>query len=142
MRTYNIGILGAGVISRTYLGDIQAFYKKLKVVACADIRISNAEKLADEYKISKAYTVDDLLQDDEIEIVINLTPPQFHVELARQIIAAGKHLFSEKPFAPSVKEAGEILDLAKKMELKLGVLRIRFWHPVCKVCGIILTQDS
>lgn len=53
-----------------------------------------------------------MLNDDEVEIVINLTLPQFHVELNKQIITADKHLFSEKPFAPNLKDAKEVLDLA------------------------------
>ena len=120
LRIFKIGILGSGVISRTYLADIKAFYKKLDVIACADINIELAQKLASEFDIKKAYTPEELLNDDEVEIIINLTPPQFHVELGRQIIMAGKHLFSEKPFAPSLKEAKEVLDLAKAKGVKVG----------------------
>lgn len=115
-----MGILGAGVISRTYLSDIKAFYKDLEVIACADINIKLAQKLAEEYEIEKAYTTEGLLNDSEVEIVVNLTPPQYHVELNKQIIAAGKHLFSEKPFAPTLQEAKEVLDLAEEKGVKVG----------------------
>lgn len=94
MRIFKIGILGCGIISRTYLADIKAFYKNLEVIACADIDVQLSQKLASEFGIKKAYTPEELLNDDEVEIVINLTPPQFHVELGKQIITAGKHLFS------------------------------------------------
>lgn len=120
MRIFKIGILGAGVISRTYLADIKAFYKNLEVIACADIDVELSQKLASEFGIKKAYTSEELLKDDEVEIVINLTPPQFHVELNKQIIAAGKHLFSEKPFAPNLKAAKEVLDLADAKGVKVG----------------------
>ncbi len=120
MRVFKIGILGSGVISRTYLADIKAFYKSLEVIACADISIELSQKLASEFGIKKAYTPEELLNDDEVEIVINLTPPQFHVELNKQIIAAGKHLFSEKPFAPTLKDAKEVLELAAAKEVKVG----------------------
>lgn len=115
-----MGILGSGVISRTYLADIKAFYKKLEVIACADIDIELSQKLASEFGIRKAYTTEELLNDDEVEIVINLTPPQFHVELGKRIITAGKHLFSEKPFAPNLKAAKEVLDLAAAKGVKVG----------------------
>jgi Predicted dehydrogenases and related proteins len=108
------------VISRTYLADIKAFYKNLEVIACADIDVELSGKLASEFDIKKAYTTEELLKDDEVEIVINLTPPQFHVELNKRIITAGKHLFSEKPFAPSLKEAKEVLDLAEAKGVKVG----------------------
>jgi predicted dehydrogenase len=120
LRIFKVGILGSGVISRTYLADIKAFYKNLEVIACADIDVELSQKLASEFDIKKACTPKELLNDDEVEIVINLTPPQFHVELGKQIITAGKHLFSEKPFAPSLKDAKEVLDLADAKGVKVG----------------------
>ncbi len=115
-----MGIVGSGVISRTYLADIQAFYRDLEVVACADIEIALAQKLASEFNIPKAYVTEDMLNDPEIDIVINLTPPQFHVAVDRQIIRAGKHLFSEKPFAPTLQEAKEVLALAEEAGVRVG----------------------
>lgn len=120
MRIFKVGVLGSGVISRTYLSDIKAFYKNLDIVACADINLEYSRKLASEFNIKKAYTVKELLEDEEVEIVINLTPPQFHVELGKQIITAGKHLFSEKPFAPNLADAKEVLDLADRKGVKIG----------------------
>ena len=120
MRVFKIGVLGCGVISRTYVSDIQAFYPQLRVVACADVDIGRARRLAETYDIARACTPEELLGDREVEIVLNLTPPQLHVALDRQILAAGKHLFSEKPFAPSVAEAREILALAEQAGLRVG----------------------
>lgn len=120
MRTYQIGVLGCGVISRTYLADIQSFFRELHIDACADVDITQAQKLADEFHIKKVYTPEELLQDPEIEIIINLTPPQFHVSLNKKIILAGKHLFSEKPFAPNVDDAREVLELAKEKKVLVG----------------------
>lgn len=120
MRRFEIGILGCGVISRTYLADIKAFYPDLHVLACADVSKELAEKLAGEFEIERAYTTDELLADKDVEIVVNLTPPLFHVELNKRIIAAGKHCFSEKPFAHSLKAAKEVLDLAGKTGVMVG----------------------
>ena len=120
LRIFKIGILGSGFISRTYLADIKAFYKNLEVIACADIDMELSKKLASEFGIKKAYATEGLLKDEEVEIVINLTPPQVHVELNKQIITAGKHLFSEKPFAPSLNDAREVLDLAEAKGVKVG----------------------
>ena len=120
MRVYNVGIIGCGVISRTYAGDIRAFYPELRVAACADVNPNLAKKLADEFDIPRACTTEELLGDSAIDIVLNLTPPQFHVALDRQIIAAGKHLFSEKPFAPNVAQALEILALAAQKGVMVG----------------------
>ncbi len=120
MRVYNVGIIGCGVISRTYAGDIRAFYPELRVAACADVNPSLAKKLADEFDIPRACKTEELLGDSAIDIVLNLTPPQFHVALDRQIIAAGKHLFSEKPFAPNVAQAREVLALAAQKGVMVG----------------------
>ncbi len=120
MRTYKLGILGSGVISRTYIRDIQTFFRDLEVTACADIDIGLAQKLAEEFGIPKACVTEELLKDPDIDIVVNLTPPQAHVALDRQILRAGKHLFSEKPFAPTLAQAQEILELAREQKLCLG----------------------
>lgn len=120
MRRFNVGVLGCGVISRTYVSDIQAFYPQLNIVACADVSLGLAERLAHEFNIPRACVTEELLRDDAVEIVLNLTPPQFHVALDRQIIAAGKHLFSEKPFAHTVAEAREVLALAEQAGVRVG----------------------
>lgn len=120
MRIFEIGILGCGVISRTYIPDIQKFFPQLHICACADVELSFAQKLAEAYGIEKACTVDELLADDKIDIIINLTPPQFHVDLNKRIILAGKHVFTEKPFAPNVDQAREVIDLAKEKGVMIG----------------------
>ena len=120
MRTFHVGILGCGMISRTYAGDIGRFYPQLKIIACADVRNESAEKLAKEFHIPKACTPEELLADRDLEIIINLTPPQVHVEVNRSIIEAGKHLFSEKPFAQTVAQTKELLDLAEKKGVRVG----------------------
>ncbi len=120
MRRYTVGILGSGVISRTYLADIRSFYHQLQVTACADLLPERAEALAREFEVPHACTVEQLLRDPDVDIVVNLTPPQSHVEVDRQILEAGKHLFSEKPFAPTLAQAKEILALAAQKGLQVG----------------------
>jgi len=120
MRYLNVGILGCGVISRTYAGDIARFFPQLRIAACADLTSDLAKKLAEEFGIPKVYETGEMLRDPEIDIVINLTPPQAHTELNRKIIEAGKHLFCEKPFAHTPEEAQELLDLADRKGVQAG----------------------
>ena len=120
MHSLNVGILGCGVISRTYAGDIGRFFPQLRLAACADCEIGPAEKLAGEFGIPKACVTEELLDDPEIDLVINLTPPQTHAELNRRILEAGKHLFCEKPFAQTPEDARELLDLADRKGLQAG----------------------
>lgn len=120
MRRYKVGILGTGVISRTYLADIRAFYRPLEVVACADLLQERAQTLAKEFSVPRACTVEELLQSQDIDIIVNLTPPQAHVEIDRKILEAGKHLFSEKPFAPTLAQAKDLLELATRKGVQVG----------------------
>lgn len=120
MRDFNIGILGCGVISRTYAADIKTFYHKLHITACADVLPEAARKLAEEFGIPRVCTPEEMLGDPGIEIIIDLTPPQFHVELNRKIIEAGKHLFSEKPFAQTAAEAEALVALAAEKGVLVG----------------------
>ncbi len=120
MNIQNVGILGCGVISRTYAGDIRRFFPQLNLMACADLNVSLAEKLAGEFGIPRAYRPEELLKDHDINIVIDLTPPQVHTALNRKIIEAGKHLFSEKPFTQTTEDAQALLSLAEEKGVQVG----------------------
>ena len=120
LKQTNVGILGCGYISRTYAGDIRDFFPQLKVLACADVTLPLAEKLAKEFGIPQPCLTEELLQNPDVEIIVNLTPPQVHEELNRRILESGKHLFSEKPFAQSAETAQELLALADSKGLKVG----------------------
>lgn len=120
MRQHKVGILGCGVISNTYIGDIRKFYKALDITACADVIPEAAKKQAERYGIREVCSVSEFLSDPEIEIVVNLTPPKFHAELNRQIIEAGKNLFCEKPFAKDRKTAEGVLKLAEEKGVKVA----------------------
>ena len=120
MSILNVGILGCGVISRTYAGDIRRFFPQLRLSACADLETGPAKKLAEEFSIPKACVTDELLKDPEVDIILNLTPPQAHTALNRRIIEAGHHLFSEKPFAQTPADVEELLSLAEEKGVQVG----------------------
>lgn len=102
-----IGVIGAGVISGQYLDNLTSF-PDLEVRFIADIDVDRARAQAAAYNVASSGTVEELLQDDGIEIVVNLTIPAVHVEVALQVIAAGKHVWTEKPFALD-RESGQTL---------------------------------
>lgn len=113
-----IGVIGCGQISTAYLKASETF-DNIKVTACADINMEAAKAKAEEYSI-KAVTVDELLADPEIEIVINLTIPKVHAEIAIRTLEAGKHAYAEKPLAISTEEGRKVLELAKAKGLRVG----------------------
>ncbi|MCA9964568.1 MAG: Gfo/Idh/MocA family oxidoreductase, partial [Anaerolineales bacterium] len=83
-----VGIIGCGNISPRYVDGCRKF-DILDLVACADLYPENAQRLAADKEL-QARSIDDLLGDPEIQIVINLTIPAVHAEVSQQIIAAGK----------------------------------------------------
>lgn len=106
-----VGVIGAGVISGTYLENMTRF-ADLEVLFVADIDLDRARTQAEAYGVPGHGTVDELLAMDEIEIVVNLTIPAVHAEVGRQIIAAGKNVWSEKPLALDHRSGVDLLAAA------------------------------
>jgi predicted dehydrogenase len=119
METVNIGIIGCGNISSAYMNNIPKF-QGMKLMSCADIDLERAQKKAHEFAIPHAYTVEQLLADPSIHIVINLTIPLAHAGVCIQVLEAGKHVYVEKPLAVSREEGLQILELAKQKNLLVG----------------------
>ena len=106
-----VGVIGAGVISGAYLENMTRF-ADLKVLFVADIDADRARTQAETYAVTGHGTVAELLAIDEIEVVVNLTIPALHTEIGRQIIAAGKNVWSEKPLAVDRKSGADLLAAA------------------------------
>ena len=114
-----IGIIGAGMISRTYLDSLIAKFDIIKVEAIADRSGERAGELAKEYGI-RAVTVDQILEDETIEIIVNLTPSGAHGEVIEKILNSGKHAYTEKCFALTTDIAAKLCRLADEKGLYLG----------------------
>jgi predicted dehydrogenase len=117
--TVGVGVIGAGVISSQYLDNLTTF-PDLEVRFIADIDIDRAQAQAAKYGVAGFGTVEELLQDDGIEIVVNLTIPAAHVEVAMQVLAAGKHVWTEKPFALDRESGQRLLDAAHAAGLRVA----------------------
>jgi predicted dehydrogenase len=113
-----VGLIGCGNISGIYLKNGGRF-GYTQIVACADAVAERAEAKATEFGI-KALSVEALLADPEIEIVINLTIPAAHSDIALKALAAGKHVYNEKPLAIRREDAQAMLALAREKNLRLG----------------------
>src|SRR5699024_1939629 len=119
MSKINIGIIGCGNISSIYMENIPKF-NHLSLVACADLDVERARVQADKFQIPKAYTVQEMLGDHEIDIVINLTIPNVHAAVCVQALEAGKHVYVEKPLAITCEDGRKILDVADEKGLLVG----------------------
>ncbi|MBJ7576662.1 Gfo/Idh/MocA family oxidoreductase [Devosia sp. MC532] len=117
-KTYGVGIMGAGNISAAYL-RLAPLFRGLEVRAVADILPEAAKRRADEFGVA-AQTPDELLKNSELDVIVNLTIPSTHFSVSKDIISAGKHAYSEKPFVLSVEEGLALKKAADERGLKVG----------------------
>ena len=113
--TMGIGIIGCGNISTTYLG-LAPLFRGLQVVAVADMNMAAAQARAAEYGVD-AQTVDALLANPQVGLVINLTIPDAHYAISRRAVEAGKHVYSEKPLVLTLADGVALRDLAHQGQI-------------------------
>ena len=132
MKKTKLGVIGCGMISGAYLKAASRF-QNIEIVAGSDIVPGRAAAKRDEFKefgynenTFRAYdanpegTNEELLADPEIEVVLNLTPPKQHSRVDLEILNAGKHAYSEKPFGVNLEDAKKVLKLAEEKNLRCG----------------------
>jgi predicted dehydrogenase len=119
MRTSKIGIIGAGVISQIYCKNLSA-YPEVEIAAVADLDLDRARARAAEFGVPKACTVEQLLADPEIDIVVNLTIPKAHASVSMDALKAGKHVYVEKPLAVTREDGKAMLELAREKGLRVA----------------------
>ena len=107
-----VGIIGCGNISSTYL-QFAPLFKHINIISIADIAPEVAEKRATEFGVM-AQSVAELLANPAIDIVVNLTIPEVHFEVTRDIVRAGKHAYSEKPFVLNLADGEALRELASR----------------------------
>ena len=112
MKAVGVGVIGCGNISAAYLTAAKGF-PILDIVAVSDMNPAAAEARAAEFGLA-ARSVEAILADPKVEIVLNLTVPKAHVEVGLQAIAAGKHVHSEKPLGVAVAEARKLIDARRR----------------------------
>lgn len=115
-----VGIIGAGNISDQYLSNLTTF-PDVRVLAIGDLLEERAKAQAEKYGVPRSGGVDTVLGDPEIDIVVNLTIPAVHVEVSEAIIAAGKHVWTEKPIGVDREESRRLLEKADAAGLRVGV---------------------
>ncbi len=114
-----VGIVGCGVISEAYARDMKAF-PELELVGMTDLLPERAQKLAEKHGGRVYPRLADMLADEGIDVVLNLTIHHAHYAVTRQCLEAGKHVHSEKPLAMTYEEARELVELAEQRGLRLS----------------------
>jgi predicted dehydrogenase len=120
MSRTGIGIVGCGKISGIYLKNLTQRFANTRVVACADLVADRARKAAEEHGVAKACTVEELLRDPEVAIVLNLTIPKVHADVSLAALQAGRHVYLEKPLAVTRADGARVVDAARRAKLRLG----------------------
>jgi len=118
LRQTVIGIVGCGDISDTYFENAKKT-GVVRVKGCSSINMNSARQKAELYGC-KALTLEELLSDAEVELVLNLTVPNAHEEVGFKVIESGKHLYSEKPLALETAQARQILHSANVKGVRVG----------------------
>ncbi|MGN6548927.1 MAG: Gfo/Idh/MocA family protein [Pararhizobium sp.] len=113
-----VGVIGCGNISVTYL-KYAPLFKGLRIVACADIDPAAAKARAAEFDV-EAESVEALLANPAVDVVINLTIPSAHFDVSRRALEAGKHVYSEKPLVLSLEDGESLRALAREKGLAVG----------------------
>ena len=119
MKKCTVGVVGAGMISDIYLKNMIEVFEGLDVAAIASLHMESARKKAAQYRI-RACTVEELLADESIEMIVNLTPLSAHYEIIKAAILAGKHVYTEKTITDDLEKTGELLRLAEEKGVALG----------------------
>ena len=114
-----IGIIGAGYISSIYLQNCTSRFANLRVVGIADLMRERADAQGAAYGV-QAFSVDDLIAHPDIEIVINLTIPAAHAEVAMAVVEAGKAVYNEKPLTATRAQGKALLQRAQERGVRVG----------------------
>jgi len=117
-KIFKVGLIGCGHISETYFKG-HDYFNNFKIIKCADINMETAKKCAEENNI-EACSVDEILLDNEIEIILNLTIPKAHYEIAKKSLENGKHVYGEKPMAINFEDGERLLQLSTEKGLYIG----------------------
>ncbi|HET9872695.1 MAG TPA: Gfo/Idh/MocA family oxidoreductase, partial [Propionibacteriaceae bacterium] len=119
MSAIGIGVIGAGVISDTYLENLNSF-PDVEVLAVSDLITDRARSQAEKYGVPTHGANDVVLAHPDVELVVNLTTPDAHVEVSSAAIAAGKHVWSEKPLGLDRYATATLLERARDARVRVG----------------------
>ncbi|QQE12460.1 Gfo/Idh/MocA family oxidoreductase [Planctomycetota bacterium] len=134
-----VGLVGCGIISDAYFQASQKL-DPIDIVACADLKPEAAKAKAEQHNI-QAFTLDEIYEHPEIEIILNLTIPKAHTEVNLCALHAGKHVYLEKPLALSREEAAPVIALAESSNLRIGCAPDTFLGGAHQTCRKVIDEN-
>ncbi|WP_294644283.1 Gfo/Idh/MocA family oxidoreductase [uncultured Aureimonas sp.] len=115
----NIAIVGCGFVADYYMTTLPN-HPELRLVGAYDRDPAAARRFADFHKTRIFATLDELLADPAVELVVNLTNPASHFEVSKACLDAGRHVYSEKPLAMEIGQAEDLVRLAREKGLQIA----------------------
>ncbi|MGL5941248.1 MAG: Gfo/Idh/MocA family protein [Waterburya sp.] len=115
----NIAIVGCGFVADYYLITLRN-YPELKVIGVYDCDQSRTANFSRYHSVPSYNSLEELLSDKRVELVVNLTNPKSHFEINLACLEADKHVYSEKPLAMELAEAEKLVAIAEQKKLYLS----------------------
>lgn len=119
MKKIKTAVIGCGAISDIYLKNLKNRFSIIDLVGCCDLDVARRDAAAEKYEI-KALTMEEILADESIELVVNLTNPKAHYVVIKQLLEGGKNVYTEKVLSIELDHAKELVALANEKGLYLG----------------------
>jgi predicted dehydrogenase len=136
-----IGIVGCGHVSGVYLKNL-ARLRATRVLACADLDIDRARARAAEFGVPKACSVEAMLDDPEVEIVLDLTVATAHAAVCAAAVESGKHVFAEKPLCTTRADGAALLERAAKAGVRIGAAPDTFLGAAHQTCRKLIDDGA
>lgn len=142
MSKTTVGVVGCGAISNIYLKNLTSVFENIYVKAVCDLDVEKTAKAVDKFNIDKIYNLDEMLADEDIDIIVNLTTPKSHYSICKKALEAGKHVYVEKPLCVEFEEGVELVKIAGKRNLLIGAAPDTFLGAGIQTCINLIRDDQ
>jgi predicted dehydrogenase len=117
----NVAVIGCGDISDIYIQNCKNKFSNLNIVSCCDIIEERAQQTARKYNIPLIQSLKEILNDNNVDIVLNLTPPKSHYNINKNSLLSGKHVYTEKAMAINFEQAKELVEISKEKNIRTKI---------------------
>jgi predicted dehydrogenase len=141
MSIQRVGIVGCGNICGIYLDNLTSvFNKQVKITGVTDLIPERAEKAGEKYKVPYIKETEDLINSADVDIILNLTEPCYHFDIALAAVKAGKHYYGEKPICAKREEAQQVLKIAAEKKVLVGNAPDTFMGAGIETCRKLINE--
>jgi predicted dehydrogenase len=136
-----LAVVGCGNISEIYFKNLSPS-RAVSVIACADLDVARAQATAAKHHLPKSGSLEAVLRDPDVELILNLTTPDAHASVALAALEAGKHVYNEKPLALALEDAEAMLNLARARNLRVGCAPDTFLGGGLQTCRELIDAGA